>query len=33
MGEWATMSRVKLELTPETEAVKVVVANETSSRG
>ena len=28
MGDGAVMSRVKVELTPETEAVKVVVAND-----
>src|SRR5436305_7807043 len=28
MGDGAVMSRVKLELTPETEAVKVVVTND-----
>jgi uncharacterized protein YndB with AHSA1/START domain len=27
MGDGAVMSRVKVELTPETEAVKVVVTN------
>ncbi len=28
MGDGAVMSRVKVELTPETEAVKVVVTND-----
>ena len=28
MGDGAVMSRVKIELTPETEAVKVVVTND-----
>jgi|SRR5689334_5496002 uncharacterized protein YndB with AHSA1/START domain len=33
MGDGAVMSRVKIELTPETEAVKVVVTNDSWEEG
>jgi uncharacterized protein YndB with AHSA1/START domain len=33
MGDGAVMSRVKVELTPETEAVKVVVTNDEWQEG